>query len=213
MGPLTNQDLFILFVLAAGIIVMAFFWGRRRNLSLIRAFGKELENAIKPEDQEYTWLGGEIGFRADYVTKGPFKKVEATVALLPRQSLLYYPISKLTSGYDKLYVVFHPIKKIIREIHVIEKRYHRFRLSGLKEEPRFAKEEVRLGEKTLKVLSEDRRLSSDLVSWIRHLPNPALLKHIALVPETGTVYLLMTPRLGLVQKYVEGLMRFIEVYI
>ena len=112
--------LFLITILTL-LVLAGNFLGRKKNLSIVKSVGNTLEEVLKPNDQDYTWLGGSIGFHANYKCKD-FKNVEATLTLLPRQSPLYYPVSFLVSGFDKLYVTFFLKLKIKSEGHIVNKR-------------------------------------------------------------------------------------------
>ena len=68
---LSSQVLFFLFIVLIGILMLVLFRNRKYNLLVIRTVGKELESALRPKDQTYTWLGGSVGFRAEYQTEKP----------------------------------------------------------------------------------------------------------------------------------------------
>ena len=76
-------------------------FGFKKNYKKIKKGANALENILKPTDTEYTWLGGVIGFKANY-------KLEASIEILlnytnlPRQSTLYMPIALLFGRYDRL---------------------------------------------------------------------------------------------------------------
>jgi len=201
---LITSDIILLVVVLCGLTVLQFFKGRRDNLALMRIFSHELENAIAPKDKVYTWLGGYIGFKADYdVEEGTLDKVEATLTLLPRHSLLYFPIALLISKRDRLYLVFRLQKKPSNETHIIEKRYKRTR--KIEEEVAFDVEEISVGKKNFKVLYEKSSIAKTLVSWFKNLEDPSLIKHIAIVPKTNVFYVFMKPKPGLVEDYVKDI--------
>ncbi len=87
------------------LLVAAYLYGYRKNLSLIREASMQLEEALRPDDAEYTWLGGTVGFSAEYRVKG-FRSVQAVLRLIPRQSLLYLPVVLLSGRSDTLQLLF-----------------------------------------------------------------------------------------------------------
>ena len=134
----STEMLFFLMVLAIGVLMLVFFRNRKYNLLMIQAISKELEAALTPKDQTYTWLGGSVGFTAKYETSKPLRKVDATLTMLSRQSLIFYPISKLMFGNDRLFVVMYPYEKFRREAHILEHWYYKLRLQTLKKNQPFA---------------------------------------------------------------------------
>jgi hypothetical protein len=96
-----------------------FFRGRKLNLMIMRRVSRALEDALKPTDKEYTWLGGYIGFKGKYELESA--DVEATLTLLPRHALLYFPISLVINRSDRLYIVVRG-RIDMGEIHMFGKR-------------------------------------------------------------------------------------------
>ncbi|MEM4463319.1 MAG: hypothetical protein QXR98_03690, partial [Fervidicoccaceae archaeon] len=97
------------YVLLAIIVILAilmpivFFREHNRNVRKMKEISEGLEKMLKPKDKIYTLLGTSLGFRALYrLDRDGIKRAEAVLLLLPRHSLVYYPISKITSRYDKL---------------------------------------------------------------------------------------------------------------
>ncbi len=198
---MTDAQLFLVLIVVAGGLTLGYFRGRRRNMDLARAISRELEAALHPEDQTYTWLGGVLGFKADYRGVSATSRVEATLTLLPRHSLLYLPVARLLTGGDRLFVVTYPAKPIRSEAHVIAASYRR-RLGRLAGESTWRREMVDGGGQRFEVLGEDPSAVASLRDWVRSLPQPRHLRHLALVPRTGTLYLYVVPVPGKVQEVV-----------
>ncbi len=195
------MHLFLITILTL-LVLAGYSLGRKKNLSIVKSVGNTLEEILKPDDQDYTWLGGSIGFRANYKCKD-FEKVEATLTLLPRQSPLYYPVSFLVSGFDKLYVTFFLKSKIKSEGHIINKRYFKFRNPKIDNVQKLSEEE----HDGFLVLSQDQRIRSALLNFFKELDRGGflkILKHVAIVPDRNTVFILVVPRkdvwMGVVKK-------------
>lgn len=109
----------LVLIVVSLIIIGGFYFGKRRNLSIILDFVKILEETIKPEDKEYTWIGGVAGFKASYRKKG-FKKIEITFTLLPRQSILFLPFSYLFFKGDRIFLIIEPLHGFKEEWHLIK---------------------------------------------------------------------------------------------
>ncbi|HEB75141.1 MAG TPA: hypothetical protein ENJ04_02170 [Nitrospirae bacterium] len=101
-------------------LVYAYYRGQRTNLRKIRETAASLENALGPTDKRYTWLGGVVGFSAEFSVEG-FEEVRAVLTLVPRQSLLYMPIVLLRRTGDRLQLLFFLKEKPAAELHVIPK--------------------------------------------------------------------------------------------
>jgi len=107
--------------LAVAMVYWYFYW-RRRMLKLMRDITVSLESALKPKDKTYTLLGYLVGFRAVYELNGKsgFRRAYALLLLLPRHSLLYYPIAKLvTSRVDRLDIALESEFYVLRDIHAV----------------------------------------------------------------------------------------------
>jgi hypothetical protein len=205
---INSQTLFFLFVVSIGILMLVLFRNRKYNLLTIQAIGKELESALHPADQTYTWLGGTVGFNAEYKTVKPARKIDATLTMLSRQSLLFYPISKLLFGNDRLFVVLHPLgEKFRREAHILDHWYYKLRLRTLENESSLIRSSIELNGKTFDLFSSDKAGIEKLRAWIQKLPAPELIKHVAFAPENGTLFLYMIPKLDAVAPTAQAFMK------
>ncbi|MBP1912906.1 hypothetical protein [Thermococcus stetteri] len=204
---LTSGLLLAIMVLAA-ISSIQFYKGRKLNLQLMEFYLRSIEEVVKPEDKDYVWLGGYIGFRANYkINRDNIRKFEYTLTLLPRHSILYFPISLVTSRHDKLYIVVRPFAQIKREAHLIQKGYYRLK-PGIENEPLLQKEEVEIAGKKYEALFEKRRDMENLKALLENLPNPKDIKHIALTPKTNVFYVQMKPDPDTIKETVEKIVRF-----
>ncbi|MBE3574764.1 MAG: hypothetical protein IMW99_04835 [Firmicutes bacterium] len=119
LDALTAQSFLPALIILAGLSYLQYLWGRRANLSLFQQAAREMERALQPEDQSYTWIGGFVGFRADYVLHhGHLKKAEATLTALPRHSLLYLPLSWAWRHSDSLYLLLRPERPLRGRAHL-----------------------------------------------------------------------------------------------
>ncbi len=113
---------FIGIVLLAGVASLGFFWGRKKNLSLARRISKITEEFLKPVDQTYIWIGGEIGYKASYILKDSFtKKCRTMLNLLPRQSPFWIPVSLLLTRYDRFFMSYILEKQLPCEMYLRKK--------------------------------------------------------------------------------------------
>jgi len=111
----------LIVVLATAMVYWYFYW-RKRMLKFMRDITVSLEGALKPRDKTYTLLGYLVGFRAVYELDGKsgFRRAYVLLLLLPRHSLLYYPIAKLiTSRVDRLDIALESAFYILRDIHAV----------------------------------------------------------------------------------------------
>ena len=97
---IVTTPLFLLFVAFSCLLSVVYYWGRRQNRKVFLAAFNDLVDVIRPDDQNFTNIGGTVGYHANLLIEEkdkPFGKVEATITLLPRHSLLYMPISLMIS--------------------------------------------------------------------------------------------------------------------
>lgn len=184
---------FVVTVILAGLSVLQFFKGRKINLAILERSIRILEDVFKPRDKNYTIIGIYVGYSALYrIYKDLINTIETVVTLLPRQSLLYYPISRLTSRFDKIYLIIHYDidKTLFGEAHVVKKGYYRL---GIKRNIRGIEkmniETTRIAGKHYYLVYTHRNLAEKLLEYIKSLSDPTLVNHIAVVPKHRRLYL------------------------
>jgi hypothetical protein len=114
-----NLYLFIIFILLTFLISIAYIYGYKKNYKLIKSVSKKLENELQPIDKTYTWLGGVIGFSANYMLE-KIGNIKILFATIPRQSILFLPFSIIMGKYDKIEVLI-PLNKNIESNIIINK--------------------------------------------------------------------------------------------
>ncbi len=203
----TSMLLWAIMILAA-VTSIQFYKGRQWNLQLMQHYLRSIEEVVNPEDKDYVWLGGYIGFRAKYkVNRDNIRKFEYTLTLLPRHSLLYFPIALLTSRHDKLYFVIKPFADIKHEAHLIQKGYYRLK-PDIENEPLLQREYVEIAGKTYEALYEKKRDVEKLKSLVESMSKPHNIKHVALTPKTNVFYVQMKPEPDTIEEDVKKLVEF-----
>ena len=189
-----NSWVFPVLVISALVVAIAYFLGRRNNLILMKRYANVLENALKPDDQQYTWLGGYIGFKAEYKGKwGVVNKVRPTLHLKPRLSLLYYPIALLTMRHDKLYIVMETSREIEGEAHLIQKGYYRIG-PNIENEGKFRRTDANLGGKNFELLYQKQKEGERLLGWAQGLMiDFNRVKHHSFTSSTSVLYAFIEP--------------------
>lgn len=206
---LTSTILWAIMILAA-VTSIQFYKGRKWNLQLMQHYLRAIENVVKPEDKDYVWLGGYIGFRAKYkVNRDNIRRFEYTLTLLPRHSLLYFPIALLTSRHDKLFVVVKPFAQIKHEAHLIQKGYYRLK-PDIENEPLLQREEIEIAGKKYEVLYEKKRDVEKLKSFVENMSKPHNIKHVALTPKTNVFYVQMKPEPETIEEDVQKIIDFVN---
>ena len=206
---LTSGILMAIMVMAA-LASIQFYKGRKLNLQLMYHYLETIEEVVKPEDKDYVWLGGYIGFKANYkINRDNIRKFEYTLTLLPRQSLFYFPIALLTSRHDKLYFVVRPFAQIKREAHLIQKGYYRLK-PDIENEPLLQRETVEVAGRQYEALFEKRRDIENLKAFVESLPKPENVKHVSLTPKTNVFYVFLKPEPDTIREVTEKIVRFVN---
>ena len=206
-NDVTNQPIFYLFIAFTILISLGYSWGKRRNKRIYLSAFNDLVDLIKPKDQQFTNIGGLTGYHANLIPKKNdiFRRVDATLTLLPRQSWLYYPFSLLTRRFDRLFLIFFlsPKKKakwVLKEGHLIERKYSRFRGPKIENEDKLQHEDFMWGGKEYILYYEDNEVRKSLLELANKMGAPGNIKHIAIVPEKERIFLFMIPKLRTVKE-------------
>ncbi len=189
--------LLVVAIVAVATVVM-YFRGRRINLVLMRDFARSMEELFRPSDKEYVLLGYLVGYKAEFkVMKWNISDITWMLTLLPRQSLLYYPISKLTSKFDRLYISAHLVFGPKATVHLISGDFYRKVIHQIKEAPYLSHVTTTIGGKIFHVLYDDARFRDEVLSIIDRYLSSGLkyLKHLAVNREYRNVYIFSEAKL------------------
>ncbi len=185
----------------AGASSVGFYYGRKKNLELMIKYVRELEDALNPLDKEYMLLGLYSGFKAQYmINRDNVEKVEASLGLMPRLSILYYPISMLTLRHDRLYLVYH-LKKRPPKLHLLNPKILAYK--GVDVDTSNFKE-VEINSRKYLAYFEDDRTFNTILNFVKKYPS---VLHVALTPETKVLYIFLKPKPGLVREVAKEGMR------
>jgi hypothetical protein len=190
-----------LIIVAALGTTASYFIGRRQNVALMKLYSYVLESALKPADQMYTWIGGYLGFKADYQLKDDvIKVIKATLHLKPRMSIMYLPVSRFTMPKDKLYVVIESKRGLPGEAHLIQKGQYRFIPAGIDKIEQFRRRPVILGGVEFELLYLDSRGEKALVGWAESIKadDYSMIKHLSFTSSTNVVYARVEPSESLI---------------
>lgn len=190
---MTQTQIILLMLVLGGITSLQFFKGRRLNTFMMVKYIRDFEANLKPKDKLYTYIGGYIGFKANYdLSENFIKKMELTLTLLPRHSLLYLPISYLTRKHDRLYVILRLNEKFGYDVHIIKKHFY-FPGPMIDNIETFKKEEMVFDGKDFYVLFKNRSDLERLIEIVESSVGFNNLKHIAYTRETNVLFLLLKP--------------------
>jgi hypothetical protein len=200
------SNLFAILVIFAGVATLQFFYGRKLNLVLMRNVAETLEEVVKPKDQLYTWLGGYIGFKVEYEVDDPIvEKIEATLTLLPRHSIMYLPVSKVTLGGDRLFLVVRSRHAVKGDVHAIKKGTYRLS-KGIDNEIEYLSEVVAINGAEFQVFYKKRRDKDKLLKHLSGLPVDKV-KHISVTPSTRVIYAFVVPDKRVIEEVIPRLLQ------
>ncbi|MCK9356141.1 MAG: hypothetical protein M0R22_03195 [Dehalococcoidia bacterium] len=185
-----------LIIVAALGTTAAYFLGRRRNVALMKEYAASVEKEVKPVDQQYTWIGGYIGYKGDFKVKDEIvKAVKVTLHLKPRMSIMYLPVSRFTMPHDKMYVVIESKRNLPGEAHLIQKGQYRFVPAGIDHVEKFQRRDVVLGGSEFQLLYLDARGEKALLGWAESIKadDYSMIKHLSFTSSTNVVYARFEP--------------------
>ena len=212
-SDVTQQPVFYLFVAATILLSLGYTWGKRRNTRIYLNAFNALVDVLKPKDQKFTNIGGLTGYHANIV---PYKNrflhhVEATITLLPRQSWLYYPFSKMIRRFDRLFITMIFSKKaenLTGEGHLIEERFSKFRGPKISNADNLEKEEIRWGKYNYILYYENEDVKKEMITLTQHMEDPGSVRHIALMPNQAHFFII--PKKGAVASAFPTLSRWLQ---
>lgn len=210
----TDQPVFYLFVAVSILLSLGYGWGRRRIRRITTSVFKEITAVLSPKDQTFTNIGGLTGYHANFVPhRNRFvKQVDATMTLLPRQSWLWYPFSRMIRRFDRLFLTFHLSPKvtgILQEGHLIEKAYASFAGARIVNADSLKHETFRWGKRTFSLYYHDDDVKNRM-EYCREMigPDPGPLRHVALVPGQDRLFIFLIPVPGTVEGIVGTVYRW-----
>ncbi len=205
---IVTQPVFFLFIAFSFFLTAGYFWGRRRNKAIFFSAFNDLIKVIQPDDQTFRNIGGSIGYHANFLIKkkgSQLSRVDATITLLPRHSLLYLPISKMTRKYDRLFITVHLKQTPLEEGHLIEAKYNGFRRSKIENAKGLNREDVKWGKYAFSIYYESMIMRDSFVKLMDSNPDPGVIRHVAVVPNQKKVFIFMIPKPGDVARYLTPL--------
>ncbi len=180
------MNLFWILLITTIFLIASFYWGIRKNTRLAKSVAEKLEKTLKPLNQTYTWLGGSIGFAGEYEVIG-FKKVYVNLRLIPRQSVLWLPISLTLGRRDSLQLLFYLNFPVKQEFHIIKKGFFMPKIYNIENLKKIEKEDfIYFYEKD----PEGKRAFEYICKELK-----PFLRHIALTQENHIFYIELTGNL------------------
>jgi hypothetical protein len=211
-SDIVTQPLFYLFIAFTAMLSLGYLWGRRTNKRVFLSAFNALVDIVGPDDQTFTNIGGLVGYHANLLIrrKSLISRVDATITLLPRHSLLYLPFSKLIMRHDRLFVSIHLKSALPGEAHLIEAGYAGFRGPKIQNAKRLTRREVRWGNYDFLLYYERVTMHDRLTEYMQAHPDPGVVRHIALVPDQRKCFVFMIPERNMVKGDFEPVYQWIQ---
>jgi hypothetical protein len=169
--------------------------GRRANRGAALRIARELEEALEPDDTLYTWIGGLIGFHAEYEVRD-LRRVRITCTLLPRHSVMYLPVAVLLGRGDRLHVTLTVAAPPAVEVHLVSARALRSPLLHIRGRDRMQETRVFCDGRWFVLLGTGAgglERMRRLLGQVRDARFARHLRHVAVVPDAGSVYVQVRP--------------------
>ncbi len=178
---------YIALLLAVSLIIsIIYYFGYRKNVKIIKSIAVALEDALKPKDKLYTYLGGVLGFSVEYKVDG-VKKVLANLRLIPRQSVLYLPFMFITSGKDNLQLLFYTKKPLRCEFHLVRKSPLNLTKPKIYNRDKLKKEPFVLKDTKFDMLYESENYDRKFIQIAKLLPIK-YFNHLAITTDNNIIY-------------------------
>lgn len=190
---MSQGEIILLILVFGGVVSLQFFQGRKLNIILMRYYIKGFEENLKPKDKLYTYIGGYVGFKVQYeIDEELVKQIQMSLTLLPRQSLLYFPISLITRKHDRLYILLRLKQKLGYDAHIIKKNFY-FLGPQLDNIETYKKEIVNYDGNKFYIFYKNRDDISNLEKLVKKSMNFHNIRHIGYTRETNVIFLLLKP--------------------
>jgi hypothetical protein len=184
-------------IVLALMTTAGYFWGRKKNRWIGGWISKETEAALQPKDTQYVNIGGTIGYHFTYALKAPFKEAKGTFALLPRQSILYLPISFLIRRHDRYYLQLYTDERLPGEAHILREDYFQKDPNRITGAETMRRDRVMMGGRAYVLLWRHSGLDRRLRRLLERLEGRGdTLLHFCCYPGNRNFYLYVAPMYG-----------------
>lgn len=200
-------------IILALITTLGYFRGRKKNRWISGWIGKECEQVLKPKKSEYVNIGGTIGYNFTYTLSTPLKEAKGTFTLLPRQSVLYFPISLLISRHDRFYLHIYAAKKLLGEGHIIRESYlpkMRVQIAGIESMKR---DVVIRGGQRYVVLWKQSVLEQPLKRLLNEFAYPEDLLHFCSYKDTKAFFFYLIPRNNHIASHLKAFSKSLDAFL
>ena len=202
-GAPATVSVIIVIIAVTVFIVFSFHSGKRKNKEISTTIFHELVKVFKPDDKNFTNIGGAVGHHGTFSFKerGSVSRIDVTLTLLPRQAPLYMPVSKFLMRYDRLFISVYMRYPPPGEGHIIERGYTGFRGPEITNIARLRQTEFKWGDLEFFLYYEQDRMIDQFKTLIESLKDPGPIRHIAIVPDQRRGYIFMGLQQGSIEAH------------
>ncbi len=185
---------YIIPLIALGLFsTLGYFRGRKKNRWISGWISREAEEVFKPRDTDYVNFGGTIGYNFVYKLAKPYREAKGTFTLLPRQSVLYMPISLLINRYDKYFLQLYADGKLAGEGHIVSQSYLSRARNAVAGFDGLNRETVSRDGKTFVLLWDRGGMDEKLRKLLEKIRNPEHLRHFCCYADNKNFFLHLRP--------------------
>ena len=116
--------------------------------------------------------------------------------MLPRQSVLYFPISLLTAKHDRVYINLKANGKLAGEGHIVSEKYIRSARGLISGYANFHNTEYSSNGSKFYILSKTRAVEKMLISFIDNTESINNLRHFCCFPDNKNFFIFIKPVRG-----------------
>ncbi|GAB4363954.1 MAG: hypothetical protein Kow009_00570 [Spirochaetales bacterium] len=189
------------------ITTLGYFQGRKKNRWISGWIARETEEALRPKDTRYTNFGGTIGYNFVYHLEKPFREAKGTFTLLPRQSILYLPVSLLIAKHDRFYMNLFVQGKLLGEGHIVSNTYlpkARRTIDGIES---MESEEVYRNNRRYILFWREKGMRDRLKAFLDGISHDELLIHFCCYRENKTFFFYLKPRREKLREFLKSALR------
>ncbi|MDX9801276.1 MAG: hypothetical protein RBT69_08080 [Spirochaetia bacterium] len=207
------MNIYIVPLLALALVAtLGYFRGKKKNAWMSGWISREAEEAFKPLDTEYVNIGGTIGYNFKYKMKGMFREANGTITMLPRQSVLYFPVSLLTTKYDRYYLNLKADGKLAGEGHIVSEKYIKSARSLISGYESFKQTEYSSEGITFYLLSRTQSVEKLLVNFIEKTESIKHLRHFCCFPDNKNFFIFIKPVKGELFKFLKSAAAALDIF-
>ena len=207
------MNIYIFPLIALAIFAtLGYFRGKKKNAWISGWISREAEEALKPADTDYVNIGGTIGYNFTYKMKGQFREASGTITMLPRQSVLYFPISLLTAKHDRVYINLKANGKLAGEGHIVSEKYIKSARSLISGYRNFQNTEYSINGSKFYLLSKTASVEKMLINFAEKTESINNLRHFCCFPDNKNFFIFIKPVRGELVKFLKSAVTGLDIF-